>query len=154
MANFFEKISKTGHETIQKVKETNEITKLIEMIDNEQKKRDFAYADLGRALLNAFDNGIAFECDSEPAVTLISTIRECTAKIDEFSNSILRIKNIKRCPACGRECSEDSVFCSGCGKQLPTQIVQMTDPHRCANCGAEINDDDLFCFNCGKKIER
>lgn len=154
MASFFEKISKTGHKTMQKVKDTSEITKLNEMISMEQNKQTLTYADLGRAFYEAIDSGAMLATDSESVAVLISSIRESNAKIKKFNDDILRIKNVKRCPACGRECSDDSLFCSGCGNQLPEQNNPSEASTHCMNCGAEIAQDDLFCFSCGKKIER
>ena len=52
---------------------------------------------------------------------------------------------MKTCPYCGNQNSDDSLFCTECGKSFPQGAV-------CPHCGAGISDDDAFCQNCGKKI--
>ena len=52
---------------------------------------------------------------------------------------------MKKCPNCNALVSNDSLFCTVCGKELPKGNV-------CPHCGASVNDGDVFCANCGKKI--
>jgi hypothetical protein len=52
---------------------------------------------------------------------------------------------MKKCVYCGAEMSDDSLFCTECGKELPKG-------NKCPHCGADINEGDSFCHNCGKKI--
>ncbi len=53
---------------------------------------------------------------------------------------------MKKCPYCGMQNEDDSLFCSECGKKMPHGRV-------CPHCGSGISDDDAFCANCGKKVE-
>lgn len=53
---------------------------------------------------------------------------------------------MKKCPYCGSQMNEDSIFCSGCGKKFPEGNV-------CRYCGASIYEGDIYCENCGKKID-
>lgn len=78
-------------------------------------------------------------------------IQKSSQRIEAFKAEIIRIKNVKCCPECGRECSFDSVFCAECGAKLSQG--DSGDVNHCS-CGAAFSDDDIFCFNCGKKIER
>lgn len=52
---------------------------------------------------------------------------------------------MKKCPFCGAQMNDDSLFCTECGKQIPQGIV-------CPHCGASVNEGDVFCQNCGKSI--
>lgn len=52
---------------------------------------------------------------------------------------------MKKCPFCGAELSDDSIFCTECGKEFPKGIV-------CPRCGASINEGVAFCSECGCKI--
>ena len=54
---------------------------------------------------------------------------------------------MKKCPNCGAQIDDNSLFCAECGKQIPQGNV-------CSNCGALVNDGDTFCQNCGSKVER
>ncbi len=52
---------------------------------------------------------------------------------------------MKKCPFCGAELNDDSLFCTECGKQLPKD-------NQCPHCGASVNDGDAFCTKCGKPL--
>lgn len=153
MENLFKILNDTGHGATQKVKDYKEISQINSLIQTEQNNREKLFAQIGQHYYNQIkENGR--ENIDESISQLFSAIDQTEEKISTYQAEIQKIKNVKCCPQCGRECSQDSVFCSSCGKQLPIQIVQMPDIHQCANCGAEINEGDLFCFSCGKKIER
>ena len=52
---------------------------------------------------------------------------------------------MKKCPNCGAQMNDDSLFCTECGKQIP-------QGNQCPHCGALLNNGDVFCQNCGKKV--
>ena len=52
---------------------------------------------------------------------------------------------MKRCPYCGEQNEDDSLFCTECGKPIPQGVV-------CPHCGASVDDDDVFCSNCGRMV--
>ena len=53
---------------------------------------------------------------------------------------------MKKCPYCGAQMNDDSLFCTECGKQIPQGSV-------CPHCGASVNEGDAFCQSCGKRID-
>lgn len=53
---------------------------------------------------------------------------------------------MKKCPYCGAQMNDDSLFCTECGKQISQGVV-------CPHCGASINEGDVFCQSCGKKVD-
>ena len=53
---------------------------------------------------------------------------------------------MKKCPFCGAELNDESLFCTECGKELPKG-------NACPHCGASVNNGDAFCQNCGKRID-
>lgn len=53
---------------------------------------------------------------------------------------------MKKCPYCGAQIADDSLFCTECGKEQPKGTI-------CPHCGAIVNEGDVFCTECGKKIE-
>ena len=148
MAKFFEKINKTGQETVQKVKNNNEITKFTSLIQAEEKEQEKLFLDIGKKYYEIKNE--SSEVD-ETFAHLFSLVAQSREKISFFQAEILKIKNVRRCSKCGRECSQDSVFCAGCGTQLP-QEEKTIKPNHCAKCGAELAPDDAFCFNCGSRI--
>ena len=52
---------------------------------------------------------------------------------------------MKKCPFCGAEMSDDSLFCTECGKEL-------SKGNKCPHCGATVSYGDAYCQNCGKSI--
>ena len=53
---------------------------------------------------------------------------------------------MKKCPYCGAQIADDSLFCTECGKELPKGTI-------CPHCGASVNEGDTFCTECGKRID-
>lgn len=53
---------------------------------------------------------------------------------------------MKKCPYCGAKLSDESLFCTECGKEL-------SKGNLCPHCGASVNDGDIFCMECGMKID-
>lgn len=51
-----------------------------------------------------------------------------------------------KCPKCGAEISDDSLFCRECGEKIIKKIKF------CRECGSEINDGAKYCPNCGAEI--
>lgn len=50
------------------------------------------------------------------------------------------------CTNCGRENSEYAVFCAGCGRRVPQQLI-------CPDCGSPVQSDALFCDHCGYSMQ-
>lgn len=53
---------------------------------------------------------------------------------------------MKKCPFCGTQITDDSRFCTECGKEYPQGNV-------CPHCGVSVNEGDAFCYNCGKSLK-
>lgn len=56
------------------------------------------------------------------------------------------VRNMKKCPSCGAQMNDDSLFCTECGKQIPQGVI-------CPHCGASLNEGDVFCQSCGKRVD-
>lgn len=152
MANFFKKINKTSQETVQKVKDSTEISRFNTQIQAEQKEQEKLFVQIGRHYFNQMKENGGEDLEAT-FIPLFDAVNQAEEKISAYQAEILKIKNVKRCHKCGRECSQDSVFCAGCGTQLPQEEKEIKDNH-CVKCGAELAPDDAFCFNCGSRIEK
>ncbi len=53
---------------------------------------------------------------------------------------------MKKCPFCGVQVNDDSLFCTECGRPIPQGSV-------CPHCGTSISDGDTFCQSCGKRVD-
>jgi hypothetical protein len=49
------------------------------------------------------------------------------------------------CSSCGSRPEPDAVFCSGCGRPLPSRPA-------CDRCGAALQPDSRFCEACGRQV--
>ena len=52
---------------------------------------------------------------------------------------------MKKCPNCGVQMADDSLFCTNCGSKVP-------QTNTCPHCGVQIADGSRFCTGCGKSI--
>jgi hypothetical protein len=55
-----------------------------------------------------------------------------------------------KCPACGLEGPDDSKFCGGCGKSIPSGPAPSLA--RCPSCDAEMAQGIKFCGKCGTAV--
>lgn len=152
MANFLEKLNKSSQQTVQKVKETTEISKLNVQIQQCEMEREKEFTRLGKIFYGISSNAEAVNLTQEPVSSLMASISQCNTNIEKLRLEINRIKNIKKCTTCGRECSSDSMFCANCGSKL-IQENNIGMSNHCSNCGTELSEDDVFCFNCGNKVQ-
>ena len=150
MANIFKKIKKKGNEAVQKAQNASKISKISNLIQSELTSQENVYTEIGRQYYAAAKANSELR---EPFNQLFLSIAQSCDKVASYQAEILKIKNVKQCPKCGRECSFDSVFCAGCGLQLPQEEKETTGNH-CIKCGVELASDDAFCFNCGNKVGR
>jgi rRNA maturation endonuclease Nob1 len=51
----------------------------------------------------------------------------------------------RACGACGPRPEPDAIFCSSCGRRLPTRSM-------CDQCGAALTPDSRFCESCGRQV--
>ncbi len=51
-----------------------------------------------------------------------------------------------KCPNCGMELPEDSIFCENCGRRVDADVVY------CTNCGRKFSSEDLYCDYCGTRL--
>ena len=51
----------------------------------------------------------------------------------------------RSCSSCGPRPEPDAVFCSSCGRPLPSRSA-------CDRCGAALHPDSRFCEGCGRQV--
>jgi ribosomal protein L40E len=63
------------------------------------------------------------------------------------SASVPPVSGLPVCSSCGPRPEPDAVFCSTCGRRLPTGLA-------CHSCGATLALESRFCEACGQKTLR
>ena len=63
-----------------------------------------------------------------------------------------QVKNMKKCPKCGAEASNEALFCGICGAKLVEAPPPPAIPRTCPSCGAEIKPEMVYCPICGQRI--
>ncbi len=144
------KISQASQGVAQSTKNFANITKLNNMVSEEEKKIETLYYQLGRAY---YDN---FATSADPELAgYINAINTALANIESYKNQIKEIKGVTSCPQCGAEISYASAFCNNCGTRLPERAPVQAVPEntvQCANCGAFIPEGYKFCTLCGSSM--
>jgi len=108
------KLTQVGQTTIQKTKEMADIAKLSSQVNDEEKKIENAYIQMGKIYRELH----ADDCEERFAEWL-QLIGESEAKIKDYKEEIKEIKGVGKCEACGAEVPNGSGFCPGCGAKVP-----------------------------------
>lgn len=157
------KVSQMGQITIQKTKDYADIAKINSGISDEEKRIENLYKQIGKQYVETH------KTDFEPEYAeMIGQLEEARVRIEELKNQIQSIKGVVRCPNCGAEVVNNSLFCSSCGTKIeykqeenkeeatePQAETVETAPAKkfCGKCGTEIEADAEFCPSCGEKVE-
>lgn len=128
-----------------KARDVSETMRITNEIREEEKKQEQLYKNLGYFYYKS-----CFENAEGEAKKLCLEIRESQNKIAMNREQLKIIKGIVKCPNCGAEVSNQSMFCNVCGGQL-VQKKEKTN-NLCSNCGAKIEEGYLFCTSCGSKV--
>ena len=107
--------------------------------------------ELGRAYYEDHAGGQQTEYEAQ-----IAAIREAFVEVDRYQRQVDEIAARKRCPACGAQLPEGSLFCNMCGLRLleaPGGTEQPKPEQKvCPKCGTALGSDDLFCVSCGADL--
>ena len=104
--------------------------------------------EIGFSILFVIPIGKDYLFDEKWVSTIVDSLEESTGE-SVSKNEVLTKKEVKVCPNCGAENSDDSNFCIECGVKL--DIAK--DVNFCIHCGTEVVPGAKFCMNCGKLIE-
>lgn len=107
------KISQATQTTVQKAQEMAEVAKLNSMVNDEEKRIESAYLQIGKTYCELHKDNYeeAFAADMESIVA-------ANAKIAELKKQIQDVKGVVICAKCGAEVATGAAFCSACGGQI------------------------------------
>lgn len=106
----------------------------------------------------------------EEVLQLSAEIDELIARNTALNDQLKTIRGYSKCVNCGKDLSQDSLFCPYCGtkveqskaddisataEEVTVEEVNKDEPaHKiCTSCGYIEAPDALFCSSCGARIE-
>lgn len=160
ISDIFNKIQKSGQKTVQKAKESSEVSKINSLIRAEEKAQEELFVQIGRQYFDLMGRGVP-ENIPDSFSALFAAVVQSTEKIAGYQDDISKIQNIRRCPQCGRTWGPDASFCADCGAELPqvkkddkaqADTAEIQKIRLCPSCGYICGPDSLFCIDCGAKL--
>lgn len=150
---FFDQISKTitdaGQGALQKGKDIADVAKYNSMIATEEKKIASTYEAIGKRYVELY--GTTRDLEFAEA---IQSITDAKRRIVEYKEKVEELKGFTKCPNCGAEVPNGSVFCASCGtKMAVSKNEEAGSVMYCSGCGARIPDGSHFCTTCGRPVE-
>lgn len=140
-------ISDAGQGAIQKGKEMADVAKFNSLISEEEKKATGIFEQLGRKYVE-----VKGDTPDDAFKEYIDALKASEEKVKEYQRKLVELKGVVKCPACGAEVSNESMFCPICGAKVAVQQVVQNEKY-CDACGAVIPDGNKFCTSCGKAVD-
>lgn len=138
---FWTDLKKSGQEAAGKAKDLAEATRLQLAQQEQERKLEHLYTQLGRS----FYEKIQVEESSE-FYELVQAITKLQEEIAASREQQMLLKGGVRCTSCGMLMEADAMFCPGCGAQreLPKEPEVMV----------EVEDGKVVCPGCSRQVER
>ena len=148
--NIGRKVSEAGQKMIQKTGEMSDTSRLNAQINDEEKKINAAYLQIGKLYASLHRDA------PEPEfASLVQSVGDSEETIRACREQIQRIKGVRSCPKCGAEVSASSAFCALCGAPMPAEKPAVSgDVLVCASCGTILEQGMRFCTNCGRPVAK
>lgn len=147
--NIGKTISDASQGAIQKGREMADVAKYNSLISEEEKKTSGIFEQLGRKYLE-----VKGDSPDDAFKEYIAALKISDEKVKEYQKKIIELKGVTKCPSCGAEVPNGSMFCSVCGSKVIVVTQQVTEAEKhCSSCGAVISSGSKFCTSCGKAVE-
>ena len=142
------KITQAGQKVVQKTGEMSDTSRLNVTINEEEKKIQNNYLQIGKLYTSVHRN------DPEPQfASLVQSILQSEQMIQSCRAQIQKIKGVRTCSKCGAEVSAGSAFCMLCGNPMPVENEALKGKFTvCAGCGTVVSEGMRFCTNCGRPV--
>lgn len=135
---FFDNIGKTLSEAsqgaIQKGKEMADVAKFNSLISDEEKKITKIYQQIGEKYVEEYADSPA-----EGFKEFLDAINVSNEKIAEYQQKLKEVKGVSKCPSCGAEVPNGSMFCATCGTKIE---VEKEAFEKNENNGTEKNENN------------
>lgn len=148
--NVFESVGKTFNDASQTVmnkgKELSDLSKFNSLISEEEKKINGLMMQVGKKYLETYaDNA------GEEFAELVNEYKASLANIEEYKETVKKLKGIKPCPNCGADIAPGALFCPSCGYKMPVPVPEGVTI--CGTCGAHLPAGSKFCTSCGSPVQ-
>ena len=143
---FLDDLNRKLNQAGQKAKGFSDSSKINSQINEEERKINSYYTQLGKlyVTLHAEDYAPEFE-------GIMSAIAESETKLKDMRTQLQMIKGVKKCTRCNADMPLDSAFCPACGNEMP-RPPEGQELIRCVSCGQFVQKNLRFCTYCGKPI--
>lgn len=111
------KLKKFSKDTAAEVQKLNEVRQLNSRINDEKKKLNTIYMEMGKKLYSRYKEEPLEGFEDE-----MRTIEEKFSMIDLLQAQIRTVKGVVLCPRCNAEVSVQERFCPNCGSKMPEVI--------------------------------
>jgi len=120
-----------------------EISKLTEVIDEQQNGIEEDYAKIGKLYVEKY----AKANDSTDLGVLVDGVKAREKKIKDSKLRIGELMGKNFCVTCCEEVDEDALFCNNCGAKMPVKLLP--GMVLCPHCNKAVREGIRFCTNCG-----
>lgn len=109
-----QKLTQTSQDAVKKTKDMAEVVRLNGVINEEMKKIEAGYRELGKLYYEQYAG------KEDPLFQpYVAEIRRVEASIQEMKETVRQLKGVQACPSCGSELQAGAAFCTVCGARMP-----------------------------------
>ncbi len=109
---FFDELSKKASSIAASTQKTANVVKLQHQISQKQSEFDALYHQIGQIYYSCRQRGVQ---PDESIAVLCDRVTALCQEIEELRGEIDRIRNVRRCAACGKVIDRSVKFCPHCG---------------------------------------
>lgn len=129
----------------KKSEELVEISKLTVSISSTEAKIKDIYSEIGRQLCEKHEAGIYIDPD---LVENCNEVIKLKTNVKNMKDTILQLKNKKRCPECEESFEAETAFCPKCGSSTENIVVEFSETDEAVkisgNSEETINDQETI----------
>ena len=137
---FFDELSKKAGSIAASAQKTANVAKLQHQISQKQSEFDALYHQIGQIYYSCRQRGVQ---PDESIGALCDRVTALCQEIEGLNNEVDRIRNVRRCAACGKVIDRNVKFCPNCGAKAAEEskvyinwpkAEEKTDADECASC--------------------
>lgn len=108
-----QRIADLGKDVTERVKDTAEVVRLKQRLSDEERNLRNAYAAIGQIFYETHEGEV-----KEEYIPYFENVGEARAAVEDYKETIAKLKKEATCPVCGTKMDEDAQFCIKCGAKI------------------------------------